>query len=114
MLADVGGHPFDNIMLIDGNDPRGIDVGLMTRATYDIGWMQSHVDDRTTLGEYVFSRDCPEYGVRTPSRETVWVLVNHFKSKGYGNQDDFGPQALAAGRMRAPHHRAADGGEGAR
>ena len=87
LLPEVGGKPFDNIMLIDGNDPRGIDVGLMTRATYDIGWMQSHVDDKTTLGEYVFSRDCPEYGVRTPSRETVWVLVNHFKSKGYGNQE---------------------------
>jgi endonuclease/exonuclease/phosphatase family metal-dependent hydrolase len=87
LLTEVGGKPFDNIMLIDGNDPRGIDVGLMTRATYDIGWMQSHADDRTTLGEYVFSRDCPEYGVRAPSRETVWVLVNHFKSKGYGDQE---------------------------
>ena len=49
--------------------------------------MQSHADDKTTLGDTVFSRDCPEYGVRTPKRETVWVLVNHFKSKGYGAQD---------------------------
>lgn len=87
LLPTVRGEPFDNIMLIDGNDDRGIDVGLMTRRGYDIGWMQSHADDKTTLGEYVFSRDCPEYGVRTPQRETVWVLVNHFKSKGYGNQN---------------------------
>ncbi|MEZ5899923.1 MAG: endonuclease/exonuclease/phosphatase family protein [Hyphomicrobiaceae bacterium] len=87
LLPLVGGTPFDNIMLIDGNDDRGIDVGLMSRRGHHIGWMQSHADDRTTLGEYVFSRDCPEFGVRTPSRETVWVLVNHFKSKGYGNQD---------------------------
>ncbi|MGL4397688.1 MAG: endonuclease/exonuclease/phosphatase family protein [Hyphomicrobium sp.] len=87
LLPLVGGTPFENIMLIDGNDDRGIDVGLMTRPNYRIGWMQSHVDDKTTLGEYVFSRDCPEYGVRTPSGETLWVLVNHFKSKGYGNID---------------------------
>lgn len=87
LLPLVGGVPYDNIMLIDGNDDRGIDVGLMARNGYDIGWMQSHVDDKTTLGEYVFSRDCPEFGVRSKSLETVWVLVNHFKSKGYGSQD---------------------------
>jgi endonuclease/exonuclease/phosphatase family metal-dependent hydrolase len=87
LMPMVGGMPFDNIMLIDGNDDRGIDVGLMTKRGYNIGWMQSHADDRTTLGETVFSRDCPEYGVRTPKRESVWVLVNHFKSKGYGAQD---------------------------
>lgn len=86
LLPLVGAQPFDNIMLIDGNDDRGIDVGLMARRGHEIGWMQSHADDRTTLGEYVFSRDCPEYGVRTPARQTVWVLVNHFKSKGYGSQ----------------------------
>lgn len=86
LLPLVGGETFDNIMLIDGNDDRGIDVGLMSRRGYDIGWMQSHADDRTTLGDYVFSRDCPEFGVRTTNRETVWVLVNHFKSKGYGSQ----------------------------
>ncbi|NOT71130.1 MAG: endonuclease/exonuclease/phosphatase family protein [Hyphomicrobium sp.] len=87
LLPTVGGEPYDNIMLIDGNDDRGIDVGLMTKRGYQIGWMQSHADDKTTLGDTVFSRDCPEYGVRTPKRETVWVLVNHFKSKGYGGQD---------------------------
>jgi endonuclease/exonuclease/phosphatase family metal-dependent hydrolase len=87
LLPLVGGETFDNIMLIDGNDDRGIDVGLMARRGHHIGWMQSHADDKTTLGEYVFSRDCPEYGVRTKSRETVWVLANHFKSKGYGAQE---------------------------
>ena len=87
LLPAVGGVPFEHIMLIDGNDDRGIDVGLMTRDDHRIGWMQSHVDDKTTLGDTVFSRDCPEYGVRTKSGETVWVLANHFKSKGYGGQD---------------------------
>lgn len=87
LLPMIGGKPYEHIMLIDGNDDRGIDVGLMSRKNYRIGWMQSHVDDKTTTGEYVFSRDCPEFGVRMPSRETVWVLVNHMKSKGYGTQE---------------------------
>ncbi len=87
LLPAVGGNPYHWTMLIDGNDERGIDVGLMATRGHQIGWMRSHADDRTSGGERVFSRDCPEFSVWTPSGATVWVLVNHFKSKGYGRQE---------------------------
>ena len=35
--------PYANIMLIDGNDDRGIDVGLMTKSGFEIGTMRSHI-----------------------------------------------------------------------
>jgi endonuclease/exonuclease/phosphatase family metal-dependent hydrolase len=84
ILGMLGGVPYPNIMLIDGNDARGIDVGLMTAAGYDIGVMQSHVDEGGAAAP-VFSRDCPEYAVTTPGGEVIWVLINHFKSKGFGS-----------------------------
>jgi endonuclease/exonuclease/phosphatase family metal-dependent hydrolase len=87
VLAAVGGAPYPNIMLIDGNDARGIDVGLMTKAGYAIGAMRSHVADGGPDAP-IFSRDCPEYSVTTPGGEVIWVLVNHFKSKGFGNPAD--------------------------
>ncbi|MCY7307419.1 MAG: hypothetical protein LH632_14975 [Rhodoferax sp.] len=31
VLKEVGGTVFDHVMLVDGNDERGIDVGLLTR-----------------------------------------------------------------------------------
>ena len=77
--------PYANYMLIDGNDDRGIDVGVMTKAGFDIGDMRSHITDTTAAGLQIFSRDCPEYAVGTPDGETVWVLPNHFKSKFGGN-----------------------------
>jgi endonuclease/exonuclease/phosphatase family metal-dependent hydrolase len=83
VLGMVGGVPYPNIMLIDGNDARGIDVGLMVKAGYAIGAMRSHVDAGGT--DPVFSRDCPEFAVTTPAGEVIWVLVNHLKSKGYGD-----------------------------
>jgi endonuclease/exonuclease/phosphatase family metal-dependent hydrolase len=94
VLASVGGVPYPNIMLIDGNDQRGIDVGLMTKAGYDIGAMRSHVGEGGPATP-VFSRDCPEYQVTTPQGEVIWVLVNHFKSKGFGNQADNNRRRLA-------------------
>ncbi len=87
ILGMVGGTPYPNIMLIDGNDMRGIDVGLMTKAGYDIGQMRSHVAEGGPQNR-IFSRDCPEYAVTTPAGEVIWVLVNHFKSKGFGNPAD--------------------------
>ncbi|MGL5008822.1 MAG: hypothetical protein ACRC6I_02990, partial [Paracoccaceae bacterium] len=65
VITAVDGNPYPNIMLIDGNDMRGIDVGLMTKTGYDIGLMRSHVADGGPTNP-VFSRDCPEYAVTTP------------------------------------------------
>lgn len=84
IIAHVGGTPFDQIMLIDGNDERGIDVGLMACKSYPIALMRSHVDDRDRKGRRIFSRDCAEYAVRLPDKRLLWLLINHFKSKGYG------------------------------
>lgn len=86
ILKAVGGQPMRHVMVIDGNDSRGIDVGLMTNDLHPIGLMRSHVDDRDSRGNDIFSRDCPEYAVALPGGGTLWVLVNHLKSKGYGSK----------------------------
>lgn len=85
ILNDVGGTPYPQIMVIDGNDRRGIDVGIMTKEGFEIGAMRSHVHDLNDAGEEIFSRDCPEYEITTPSGNRVWVIPNHFKSKFGGN-----------------------------
>jgi endonuclease/exonuclease/phosphatase family metal-dependent hydrolase len=81
----LGGH-FDHVMLIDGNDTRGIDVGIMTRNNVEIVSMYSNVDmpDPGTPSQRLFSRDCAEYLCRVPSNKTVRVLLNHFKSQSGG------------------------------
>jgi endonuclease/exonuclease/phosphatase family metal-dependent hydrolase len=79
----IGPRLFDHIMLIDGNDDRGIDVAVMTRAGYEIELIRSHVDDEDK-GNRIFSRDCAEYHIKTPSNQQLVLLVNHFKSKGFG------------------------------
>lgn len=83
VLRQQGGPDYAHIMLIDGNDSRGIDVGIMTKRDFQIGEMRSHVDDFAN-GERIFSRDCPEFEITLPGGDSILVLVNHFKSKGYG------------------------------
>jgi len=85
---------YDHVMLIDGNDDRGIDVGIMTRADFDITSIRSNVDLDDAVGE-VFSRDCPQYAIRMPGGATVHVLVNHFKSQSGGGGPKRRRQATA-------------------
>jgi endonuclease/exonuclease/phosphatase family metal-dependent hydrolase len=87
MIPKVNGQPYDHIMLIDGNDERGIDVGITTRKSFAIKSMVSHIDDTDQDG-LIFSRDCAEYHVSTSSGNDLVLLINHFKSKGYGAQQD--------------------------
>lgn len=85
LLTALGGSHYRHVMVIDGNDDRGIDVGLLSRADFPIRRMRSHVDDCDPTGREIFSRDCPEYEIALPGGGSMWVLPNHLKSKGYGN-----------------------------
>jgi endonuclease/exonuclease/phosphatase family metal-dependent hydrolase len=76
-------NAYEHVMLVDGNDERGIDVGLMTKRGFEIESIRSNVDLKDRNGP-VFSRDCPQYEVATPSGERIHVLVNHFKSQSGG------------------------------
>jgi len=85
IVKKVNGEPFDKVMLVDGNDDRGIDVGIVTKNDYHIDLVKTHIFDFNSEGKKVFSRDLPEYKIITPSGEFVWVLPAHFKSKFGGN-----------------------------
>jgi endonuclease/exonuclease/phosphatase family metal-dependent hydrolase len=56
----------------------------MTKKGFTIESIRSHVDVKDRRGVPVFSRDCAQYEVSTPSGEIVHVLVNHFKSQSGG------------------------------
>jgi endonuclease/exonuclease/phosphatase family metal-dependent hydrolase len=87
VLTTVNGSPYQHVMLIDGNDERGIDVAIMTREGYSMDSIRSHVDD-VKNGSRIFSRDCAQFELGTPAGNRLIVLVNHFKSKGFGSPSE--------------------------
>ncbi len=112
IIPAVDGTPFRHVMLIDGNDSRGIDVGLLCRRGYPIISMRSHVDDQAPNGENIFSRDCPEYAVETPAGNRLVILVNHFKSKGFGGPAESNARRKSQARRVAEIYKGlADAGE---
>lgn len=84
ILTRFPGSTFPFNLLVDGNDARGIDVGMYSGLK--IRSVRSHIADGGA--NPVFSRDCAEYEIELPTGEFLWLLCNHFKSKGFGNQAD--------------------------
>jgi endonuclease/exonuclease/phosphatase family metal-dependent hydrolase len=77
-----GLYPYN--LVLDGNDQRGIDVGLLSK--YPLGRIRTHVFDTggKPKATRVFSRDCLEVEVLLPGGQSLFILLNHFKSQGYG------------------------------
>lgn len=65
-------------MVIEGHDPRGIDVAVISRL--DITAVRSWRHLYQPTGRPVFSRDCLGVDIDVGGNETLSVYVNHFKS----------------------------------
>lgn len=84
-----GQKPYEHVLLIDGNDERGIDVGLFSR--FPVLAMRSHIHEQSTYqGKTVrtFSRDCLEADIELPSGKPLTMMLNHLKSMGYSPPGD--------------------------
>ena len=96
--SELLGKRYRHIMLVDGNDDRGIDVGIMTANNFEIESIRSNVDNEDANG-IIFSRDCPQYEVRTPNGTVIHLLVNHFKSQSGGGGAKRKRQAVEVRRI---------------
>jgi endonuclease/exonuclease/phosphatase family metal-dependent hydrolase len=88
-LQPANREGYKYILLIDGNDDRGIDVAVMSRLP--ILGLKSHIHERIDyFGNSVvlFSRDCLEVQVDIPGAKNLTLFINHLKSQGSGPASD--------------------------
>ena len=88
-LEPAGKLGYEFILLIDGNDDRGIDVSIMSRKP--VLWLCSHINEKILYnGEQVptFSRDCLELQIKLNEQKMLNLMLNHFKSMGYSPPND--------------------------
>lgn len=79
-LKQLGKQTFTHALLMDGNDPRGIDVALLSRIP--VAAMKSHVELRNAAKNPLFARDCAQFFIQLPNQEQLIILANHFSSQG--------------------------------
>lgn len=85
-LKDMG---YKEVVLLEGNDERGIDVALMSR--YPVTSVKSHKDVRFEVpgqGMQGFQRDLLQVRIQGPNNYAFTVFVAHFKSHHGGPASD--------------------------
>lgn len=78
--VDILGSRFPDRIVIDGNDPRGIDIALGAKKPFPILSAKTNIFARDRFGT-IFSRDCLEVELKASKDKSLYVLVNHFKAK---------------------------------
>jgi endonuclease/exonuclease/phosphatase family metal-dependent hydrolase len=82
--TDALGNMYAAAFSIQGNDPRGIDVGIYAKKDWTVVDVDTHIFER--FGDApLFSRDCLRVALRKDDI-TINVLANHFKSKSGRDQ----------------------------
>ncbi len=92
---------FDRIVLIDGNDSRGIDVGILIKRDLKVELenVRTHADEASPkgwlpgsnrlntriLGAAAFSRDCLEVDLKVES-SSITLLLNHLKAQSINSK----------------------------
>lgn len=92
-LAARAGYP--EARLVEGWDPRGIDVAALSRIPVDA--YVSHLGELDAAGRRIWPRDCVEVHARTAGRPVV-VVGSHLSS---GRSDDGTRRVIQAARLRA-------------
>ncbi len=69
--------PYQQTFVVQGNDKRGQEIGILSRNGFQIKSVRSHIYDLNCLGEIVFDKDLVEYEIRTAKGNTIWILATH-------------------------------------
>ncbi|MFH0982337.1 MAG: endonuclease/exonuclease/phosphatase family protein [Planctomycetota bacterium] len=82
LLADLG---YENVVLFEGNDERGIDVAVLSRLPVGPVTSYRHTAYKNPDGQAArFRRDLLHVRIGPPGAQSFDVFVMHFKSKGDG------------------------------
>jgi len=79
-LREFDIEPYDQVIVLEGNDSRGIGMAILTKNGYKIDTVKSHGMDFMNGDGLVFDIDCQEYTIITPEGEKVYILSNQFSS----------------------------------
>jgi endonuclease/exonuclease/phosphatase family metal-dependent hydrolase len=80
-------------LVIDANDPRQIDVGLLSKFPVKGAVTHQFEPPKSPITKRTFSRDCLEVDIEVAKKKSLTVFVNHFKSKIGGGEEKRKKQA---------------------
>jgi len=79
LLPKFNCTPFKDSFVVQGNDKRGQEIGILTRKGFEIRSVKSHIFDQDISGRNIFDKDLLEYDIRTKEGNVIFILASHLQ-----------------------------------
>ena len=77
--------PFRDSFVVQGNDKRGQEIGILSRKGFEIRSVRSHTSDQDISGRNIFNKDLLEYDIRTKEGNAIFIIASHLQENGRDN-----------------------------
>lgn len=80
-LPRFGCNPFEQSFVVQGNDMRGQEIGILSRNGFKIESVRNHIYDLNINKNTLFCKDLVEYKILTANGNTIWILATHLQEQ---------------------------------
>lgn len=81
-LPEFNGVPYRELLLLQGNDGRGQEMGMLTKNGFLIQEVRTYSNELDDNGKPVFSKNLVKYEIMTPSQNKIVLLSVHLQEQG--------------------------------
>ena len=81
-LPKFNGVPYRELLVLQGNDGRGREMGMLTKNGYKIQEVRDYSNELDDNEKPIFDKNLVKYEITTPSQNKICLLAVHFQEQG--------------------------------
>jgi len=81
-LPEFNGVPYRELLVLQGNDGRGQEIGMLTKNGFQIQEVRTYSNELDDSGKPVFDKNLLKYEITTPSKNKICLLAVHLLEQG--------------------------------
>lgn len=105
-LPCFNGVPYRELVVLQGNDERGLEMALLTNNGYYLRGIETFSNDYEENENLLFDKNLMQYQIITPSQNKIWIIVVHFQDqKSLDKEMDDNKRYKQAARVADLYHK---------
>jgi len=82
LLPEFNGVPYRELLVLQGNDGRGQEIGMLTKNGFQIQEIRTYSNELDDNGKPIFDKNLVKYEIMTPSQNKICLLAVHLQEQG--------------------------------
>jgi endonuclease/exonuclease/phosphatase family metal-dependent hydrolase len=81
-LPEFNGVPYRELLVLQGNDGRGQEMGMLTKNRFQIQEVRTYGNELDDNGKPIFDKNLVKYEITTPTQNKICLLAVHLQEQG--------------------------------